>query len=140
MTIDRARLILAAVLGVALTALTWWLVGDLSSPGFAPGELDYMFRAPDTFERHTTSVGLGGAAIAIACLVLLLWMYFRGDVDRRGVVVIGSLAAAGVYLGFAARTVTAGGIGANIGAGLVVMIGLAGLVALAFSSRRSRIG
>ncbi len=98
-----------------------------------------MFRVPDALETHATSVGVVGAAMAIACLVILGWMYFRGDIDRRGVVVIASSAAAGVYLGFAARTLTAGGIGANIGAGLVVMIGLAGLVALVFTSRRSRI-
>ena len=137
-TIDRARTTWAALLGVALIPVTWWLVGDLSSPGFAPEELDYMFRAPEAFERHATSAGLVGATVAIGCLLALVWIYSRSNADRHGLLLVLSLAATGAFIGFAARTLTAGGIGANIGAGFVIMIGVAALVAAGFTWRRDR--
>lgn len=138
MTLERTRWILTGALGVALIPVTWWLIGDLSSPGFAPEELDYMFRAPEAFERHATAAGLIGSSVAIICLLSLGWMYLQGNLDRRGLVTMVAVAAAGAFGGFSARTMTAGGIGANIGAGLVFMVGAAAVVGLAFTWRRDR--
>jgi hypothetical protein len=114
------------------------LIGDLSSPGFDPEELDYMFRLPEAFESHATTGGLIGASVAILCLLALGWMYTQGNLARREAVAIAFSAAAGVFIGFAARMLTAGGIGANIGGGLVIMLGISGLVAFVFTSRRDR--
>lgn len=97
-----------------------------------------MFRLPEAFESHATTGGLIGASVAILCLLALGWMYAQGNLARREAVAIAFSAATGVFIGFAARMLTAGGIGANIGGGLVIMLGISGLVGFVFTSRRDR--
>lgn len=116
--------------------MTWWLIGDLSSPGFAPDELDYMFRAPEAFDRHATAAGVVGLVVAAACLVVLGWLY-RAD-PRRGLMHAAVAVGLGFWIGLAGRTFTAGGIGANIGGGLVFMATIGGIVSLVAYQRSKR--
>ncbi len=122
-------------LGVALVPVTWWLIGDQSSRGFARDELDYLIRIPETFEHHATVAGVVGAIVAVLCLTILRWRYVRGDLDRGRLKAIVAVGASGIVAGGAARIITAGSIGANIGAGLVLLLVAAGLVALAVAIR-----
>ena len=128
--------LVAGALGAALVPVSWWLVGDLSSTGFDSEELDYFPRAPDVFERDATAAALVEAAVAVALVAVLIWMYTRGDLSHKWLLTVLAAAASGAFLGFAARTFTAGGIGANIGASLIMMILLAGVTGWVLTARR----
>lgn len=118
--------------------VAWWLIGDLSSVGFAPDELDYMVRAPEFLERHAAAAGVVGAVLTGACAAMLGWLYIRGHIERRWPAVVAEVAVLGVLAGGAARIVTAGVIGANIGGGLVVLIVPAGIFALRWVIRSNQ--
>ncbi|MEV5544505.1 hypothetical protein AB0L13_47775 [Saccharopolyspora shandongensis] len=118
---------------VAVPVVIWYLVGDLSSPGFSPAQLDYVINPLpiSPFVEH----GLG--ILAMALIVASSWMLYRNQ--KNGLVryptwiILGLLVATGLIVGFSWRVLTAGGIGANIGAGLMILFALpvAGLLALA---------
>ena len=133
---DRTRWIVSSILGVSLAVVAWWLVGDLSSPGFSREELDFTLKAPESFERNATEAGIVGGGVAMVCLSALVWIYLRDRPARFPLWSIAAIAVVGLYAGFAARVVTAGGIGANIGGGLIVMLTIAGSVAGIFTLRR----
>ncbi|UWP80002.1 hypothetical protein [Dactylosporangium fulvum] len=83
--------------------------------------------------------------IVIAALLVLGWATRRQHLDPRWWRVLGPLLAAGVIVGYGWRVMTAGVIGANIGAGLVVLFAgpvVAALLlwSLAYSIRLSRCG
>lgn len=88
--------------------MTWWLIGDLSSPGLVVGA---------------------------ACLVVLGWLYRTGTLDRGGLINAAIAVGLGFWIGMAARVFTAGGIGANIGSGLVFMATIGGIVSLVAYTR-----
>ena len=121
---NRLAVTLALALGTGLLLVSWWLIGDLSSSGFSPDELDYMVRTPDVIERNSATAGVVGAVTAAVGLVVVSLLFLGGRLERRSLILIGAGAGCGAFLGLAARTITAGGIGANIGAGLVILFGV----------------
>ncbi|MFB9906950.1 hypothetical protein [Allokutzneria oryzae] len=97
----------------ALTA--WWALGDLSAKVPPGTRLDYFVEPP--FRSPTTDLVLGVIGLAVAVVIVArakgMWR-----LPYVGAFVLGGV------LGFFCRVLTAGVIGANIGAGLVFMIGL----------------
>ncbi len=133
---QRTAALATALLGLALIPVAWWLVGDQSSPGFTPEELDYTIRAPEAFERHAQAAGLAGTVVAAICLAALSWLFLRREIDQPGLTRLAWVAAGGVFVGIAGRILTAGSIGANIGGGLVIMVGISMLLVFIFTARR----
>lgn len=113
----------AAVASLPAAALAGaWAVGDLSYRG-EETDLDYAFHplaVPQGVQVAAGVVGLG---------VLLLAVVIVRRVPRTWPV-LACLAAAGLLVGATYRVLTAGVIGANIGAGLAILFGAPTLLAL----------
>lgn len=116
-------MILAAcvVLVLAVTAATWYLIGDLSTT--SPEHADYVIRPTRISPRLERVIGIGGLLLTVIAAAVLTWASVRHTFDPRWWLVIGPATAAGVLLALAWRVFTAGVIGANIGAGCLVMFG-----------------
>lgn len=133
----------AVALVLATPLAVWSLVGDLSATEF--DDLDYIWRAPDLPVAVDVALGVVSVAVVLASAAVLLGGLRRGHVRRQWSATVVPLCVAGALLGYGGRVVTAGGIGANIGGGLMVMFAgpliLALVVAAAwnawFESRRS---
>jgi hypothetical protein len=128
-TADRKRAVARWVCVFASTGLvlafpvaTWWLVGDQSTVP-ASANPDFAFR-PLTVSRGTEgAAGLTSALLAAVMLLTLVWFTVRHLLDARWWTVLVPLMAAGFITGAGWRVMTAGVIDANIGAGLVVLLG-----------------
>ena len=146
---DRARarwaaLAPALILVLAVPVAAWWLVGDQSTVPVSM-DPDYAFRPWRIGPVAARAAGLGSLAAGGVAAAVLIGVTLRGRLDVRWWAVLVPLLAAGSIAGAGWRVLTAGVIGANIGAGLVVMEGgpvVAGLLiwALAFSVHLSRSG
>ena len=120
MTKKRYR-VASAVAGLPLASFaTVWLVGDRSYTGPVEGGLDYAYRPIAV----PSSVLIG---VGVASTVALGVVLFGLRRSRTALAALACFAVAGVLLGLTYRIVTAGVIGANIGAGLALL----GLVPLA---------
>jgi hypothetical protein len=124
----------AIVLGLAVPAVTWWLIGDLSTT--RPDTADYVIRPLVRIGPAAARVaGIVSLVLAIVAAAWLSWESVHGGLDLRWWSAIGPLLALGILLGLGWRVFTAGVIGANIGAGLYtffvgpVILALAGWVA-----------
>jgi hypothetical protein len=113
--------LVCAVLTIAIAVATWWLVGDLSQP--EPGyELSYAF-GPLTVDPAVERVlGIASIAVLAGALALLANARWRGLLRRWWSVLV-PLAVVGVIVGAGLRVMTAGTVDANIGAGLVILLG-----------------
>ncbi|MGH3738376.1 MAG: hypothetical protein ACRDT6_22635 [Micromonosporaceae bacterium] len=115
----RPPLLAAAALLLAVPVATWWLVGDLSE---VPESAD-----PDYLVRPWQLGALEPVLGALGLTVVLLtgaWLVRRAHrFDQRWWLVWCALLLAGLVVGFGWRVVTAASIGANIGAGLVLLFG-----------------
>ena len=123
----------AVTLIVTTPVATWGLMGRQDAAGFDPSELDYLVRPFGIPAGAETAIGAAAAVLAAGAAVLLGRASRPGPdrFDGRWWEVIGPLLAAGLLTGAIWRTVTAGVIGANIGAGLAMLLGgplVAGLV------------
>ncbi|CAM5366829.1 putative protein OS=Streptomyces violarus OX=67380 GN=FHS41_006681 PE=4 SV=1 [Streptomyces violarus] len=119
----------ALVLGVPVTA--WGLMGQQNYDGLPASELDYAFQPWDIGDG--VAAGVGGLALVLAGVgaAVLVRGARRGAMDRRWWGVLGPLVVVGLMAGVGWRILTAGGVGANIGAGLLIIFGTpvaAGLV------------
>src|SRR5215469_11876127 len=117
-----AALPASAGLVLAFPVATWWLVGDLSTVA-ASEHPDFAFRPFDVSGGAERAAGLASALLAAAMLLMLVWFTVRHLFDPRWWTVVVPLMAAGFITGAGWRVMTAGVIGANIGAGFVVMFG-----------------
>ena len=108
--------------GAGLVAATpvaaWWVVGDRSSRGF--DDLDYMFRPLDL----PLWVEMLAGAVAVAVVMFSLFALAEARLDGTQLRTLVLLTVAGVIIGAGWRCVTAGVIGANIGGGMVLLLGL----------------
>ncbi|RBQ21378.1 hypothetical protein DP939_01280 [Spongiactinospora rosea] len=121
---SRAGLVLAAAGCVPAVALTvWWLVGDLSADVPPGAPLDHSVRPPDLAPWAETAIGAGALVVAAGTLAVLVRASARRGFDRRWWATLVPLLAAAALTGFGWRVVTAGSVGANVGAGLVVIVG-----------------
>ena len=146
---ERARARWAAVapaliLVLAMPVAAWWLAGDQST---VPTSMDpdYAFRPWRIGPVAARAAGIGSLAAGGAAAAVLIGVTLRRRLDVRWWAVLVPLLAAGYIAGAGWRVMTAGVIGANIGAGLVVLAGgpiVLGLLiwALAFSVHLSRSG
>ncbi|MGE5136074.1 MAG: hypothetical protein ACM32E_24580 [Gemmatimonadota bacterium] len=134
----------ALVLVLAVPVATWWLVGDLSTVPVSVGR-DYAFRPWPIGPAAARAAGTGSLAVGGMAVAVLGWAALRRQLAARWWAVLVPLLAAGFIAGAGWRVMTAGVIGANIGAGFVIVFGgplVLGLVtwALAFSAHLVRAG
>ncbi|PRX16521.1 hypothetical protein CLV67_119102 [Actinoplanes italicus] len=130
MTVILMRLPLPAgvVLVLATPVAISWLVGDLTDPTSlalaAEGvDLDYGIE-PITFgPTGDRIVGITACVAVLFSLGLLVQQTVTSRFRGGWWAVLLPLVAVGVILGYGWRVFTAGGIGANIGAGLVLLLG-----------------
>jgi len=112
----------AAALVVAFPVATWWLVGDQSTVHVG-ADADYAFEPFDVSVGVERAAGIGSTALVVVALLVLVWATRRHRLDVRWWMVLIPLLAAGLIVGFGWRVMTAGVIGANIGAGFAVLLG-----------------
>jgi hypothetical protein len=113
---------------LAVPVVTWWLVGDQSTT--SSDNADYVLRPPFRFSnRVTRAVGAGALVVTVAAAAVLIVASASHSFDPRWWSVVGPLLLLGILLGVGWRVLTAGVIGANIGAGLFTFV--AGPVILA---------
>jgi hypothetical protein len=115
---------------VALPVLSWWLVGDLSSTA-AVGAGDRLSRVvqPPVLGRPAAVAVVVLAAVVVAAALAVLLR--RGGALRRRPLwwfVAVPLALTAAAAGAGGRVLTAATVDANIGAGLVVLLGVPLLV------------
>ncbi|RLK25787.1 hypothetical protein DER29_3798 [Micromonospora sp. M71_S20] len=118
----------ALVLVLGTPVASWWLIGDLTNDEArrlaAEGvELDYAIRPVSLGPAGDRIVGVLACVGVVVALAWLLRATARRRLDPRWWWVLVPLVGAGVLVGLAWRVLTAGGIGANIGAGLMVVAG-----------------
>jgi hypothetical protein len=104
---------------VSTPVVVAWLVGDQSSPGFARHELDYAW-GPVNIPPVLGLISVVVLAVSGVALGALFW---KRSLHRSWLPVVIMLAGAGVVLGYTWRVFTAGVIGANIGAGILMVFG-----------------
>ena len=121
----RAWLLLlsaAVTLALATPIATWWLVGPLKTAPARVG-LDYAFRPWPISPVAATATGIAAAMLAVMSLALLIWATARHRLDARWWRVLIPLLVAFFIAGAGWRVLTAGVLGSNIGAGIVIVIG-----------------
>lgn len=139
----------ATALIVAGPVATWWLVGDQSTVPVS-GDPDYAFRPFDITAGTERTVGIGSTMVAVLAFLALAWATRRHRLEARWWMVLAPLVSAGLIAGFGWRVLTAGVIGANIGAGFMVLLGgpavtamliwaMAYSIRLSHRSRRARV-
>lgn len=129
----RRTIALAAVaVIVVLSPVTvWWIVGDRSETWIE--DPDHAFRPLPLSAAQEAAAGWGSLAASLAAAGVVVVALRRHDLEARVVRAAVPLLLAGGFCGGGWRVMTAGVIGANIGAGLVFMAGLAfvpGMVAV----------
>lgn len=107
---------------LAMPVATWWLIGDLStvSPRASP---DYAFRPWRIGPAVVRTAGIGSLVVGAATMVVLLRATFRHMLDALWWAVLVPVLCAGLVAGAGRRVMTAAVIGANIGAGFVIIFG-----------------
>jgi hypothetical protein len=112
----------SAGLVLAFPVATWWLVGDQSTVP-ASEDPDFAFRPLDVSRGVERATGLASTLLAAVMSLMLVWFTVSHLFDARWWGVLVPLMAAGFITGAGWRVMTARVIGANIGAGLVVLFG-----------------
>lgn len=116
--------VVPAALGLVLATpiATWWLVGDLSTVPLSASP-DYAFHSWPIGPAAARASGIGSLVVAAVMMGVLGWATLRRLLDIRWWAVLALLLAAGFIAGAGWWVMTAGVIGANIGAGWVIISG-----------------
>lgn len=126
----------AVLLMLSFPLAVWWLIGDLSIAG-NPSDLDYVLEAPELNPTIVTWIGAICLAVAIASLLVVVLSVLTRQHDPRWIVVALLGMSTGLIVAGGLRVITAGGYGANIGGGLVMLAGPPMLIGLAMAARRT---
>lgn len=118
-----ARLSAAIVLVTAVPVAAWGLMGQQNAGGLPPSELDHAFQPWDVPDTAAAVIGAISLLLAGVGAALLVRASRGGNLDRRWWEVLAPLMVAGVMVGVGWRVLTAGVVGANIGAGLAIIMG-----------------
>jgi hypothetical protein len=113
----------AAVLVAAVPVAAWGLMGQQNAGGVSSSELDHAFQPLDIPDGTAAMIGAIALLLAGVGAAVLVRASRRGSLDRRWWEVLAPLLAAGLMVGVGWRILTAGVVGANIGAGLAIMFG-----------------
>lgn len=106
----------------AVPVAVWWLVGDQSTvpPTADP---DYYIRPLAVGSAVEQAAGIGSVVLAVGCAGVVAWCTAVRMLDPRWWSVLVPLLAAGSIAGSGWRVLTAGVIGTNFGAGIVIVLG-----------------
>ncbi|MDQ6696261.1 MAG: hypothetical protein M3Z46_02230 [Actinomycetota bacterium] len=106
-----------------MPAAVWWIIGDQTDSSIAGDSPDHMLEPLPLSGNVELGVGVAAVAVVVACSVVLVVRAHRQAWDRLWLGPLAAAASAAVITGYGCRVVTAGVIGANIGAGMMVMFG-----------------
>ncbi len=122
----------SVVLLLAVIVAAWYLGGfwhDLRTNDFV--DPDYFIRPPFPISQAAERIiRVSALVVIVAAGSLLTWASVQHSFDLRWWSVLGPLVAAAALIGFAWRIFTAQVIGANIGAGCLIIFGGPVLLAL----------
>lgn len=96
---------------------TWWVVGDLSEGGDVD---DFVVKAPELTTAQEALIGVVAMAALVAAAGVLVALVRRHRITWSTLRAVLPLLAAGAFIGFTARVVTARVGGANIGGSLLL--------------------
>jgi hypothetical protein len=106
---------------VVNAAVAWWWIGPQGSVP-AGSTADYAVQPPEFPPGLEAATGVFALLLTIATVAVLGWATATRRLSARWWVVVPAVAAAGWTIGLIGRTMTAAVIGANIGAGLAVLV------------------
>lgn len=113
----------AVALVLSLPLAAWWVIGDQSTPAALAATPNFFIRPPTIDAAAERTAGIVAAVVAVTAAVILVRATATGRLDPHWWSVLAPLMLVAVGCGYAARILTAGVIGANIGAGLILMVG-----------------
>lgn len=125
-SMSRSALAIVVVGLITVPVATWWIVGDQSyksSPQEGHVELDYMLRPLPLSGALERLVGIAAVAMVAVALMMLVTHARHTHWNRRRCGPLIAAALAGMSCGYGWRVLTAGVIGANIGAGMMILFG-----------------
>lgn len=114
--------ILLLVALVASAVSVWWLVGDLSEVDDPTA--DFMIRPPDLSSAEEGWIGGCALVLLAATLVALYSVHRTSGLSRSQRWALLFVVLAGGIIGVGYRVMTAATIGANIGGGLLLTVGV----------------
>ncbi|MFJ9429317.1 hypothetical protein ACIRQY_06580 [Streptomyces sp. NPDC101490] len=116
----RTNIAAGTALVMAAPVALWGLMGQQDSEGFARSELTYSVEPFRALEGWDTGFGVVALLLTVVATVLLFRAGRAGTMAAHRWLVLLPLTGAGLFAAWGHRVLTAGEIGANIGAGLVL--------------------
>lgn len=118
----RFRFLPTAGIALATPFLVWFAIGDRSFRGTGGVGLSHGYGPYQVGPESGYIVGGTAVVVAAASLAALVIRSRHGAADKRTWAVVAALAMAGAVAAAGWRVMTAGGVGANIGAGFVLLL------------------
>jgi hypothetical protein len=114
--------VIGSGLVIASSVATWWLAGDLSTvpPSEHP---DYDFRPLNIAAGTARAAGVVSTSVLLIGIALVIVAILARKLRPQWLLVLLPLIGVGTMIGLGWRVMTAGVIGANIGAGLLILFG-----------------
>ncbi len=105
---------------IAAPPAVYYAIGDLSTVG-PDMDPDYVMHPPSWSPSHVTFVGILALAVLASAVAVLIREHRREPILRSTLIIDALLISVGVIVAGGYRVVTAAVIGANIGAGILVL-------------------
>lgn len=121
------KVLMAPVVSLGIAAvgpLTWWLVQALPDEVPADQYADYLWVAPELSRTHVLGIGLISVVAVLSAGFLLAYGVRLRTLRREWLWIVLPLAFLTGYAGLTYAVATAPVIGANIGAGLLILGGV----------------